>query len=63
MAHRYEPVESKNEYMRSYKRDFRRVNYYFTRNTIQIQNDTGFLGKGGGIIIRNATPEEVETYL
>jgi hypothetical protein len=41
MTYGYEPIESKNEYMRSYKNATKRVNYYFTNGTVTIQPLTG----------------------
>lgn len=56
----YQPIESKNEYMRSYANEEKRVNYYHTSGTVTFQR---FDRVGGCISIKNATAEEVETHL
>lgn len=60
MAHGYEPVESKNPYMRSYANDVKRVNYYFTSGTVTFQR---FDKAGGCVTLKNTNDEEVENHL
>lgn len=59
-AYGYEPIESKNPYMRSYANEEKRINYYFTSGTVTVQR---FDRIGGCISIKNATAETVEDYL
>ncbi len=62
MCYGYEPVESKNEYMRSYSNGIKRINYYFGKGTVQVQRHDG-LGRKGGEILRNPSGEELENFL
>lgn len=56
----YQPIESKNEYMRSYANDEKRINYYYTSGTVTFQR---FDRKGGCISVKNATLDQIETHL
>lgn len=54
----YTPIESKNPYMVSYKKDDKRVNHYFTTDTVTIQD-----GSGLNKTYARVTPDDIETLL
>lgn len=57
----YNPIESKNPYMKSWSNTLKRVNYFFKSGKFQVQRyDVAY---GPGKILENPTAEELEMYL
>lgn len=59
----WQPIESKNQYMVSYvnEANTKRINYYFTSHTIQIQDKEK--PRDPGKVLKNVDPEMLENHL